>query len=419
MTKIIAMAIVGFSALLSGCAATYPSWEDQAAYHVNQAKAAFAKGDCIKSAQEIDVALSRPTGNALVKQLFVGDPKMHECFYGYLEKRTIDVTDGNQAAGVYVKFSTIRESGVLAESQISMLFATLNKVVIEGNLTGSVGFVLGNKLEYFPELKSPSHQEIIVNRTIGNLQKNSGLRPVTALMNYVTQIGVDSVEGRRIESLLTTMNIRRDELDEVGKVFPQFAASRKEELTVQVFLQVKNGDRLMQEDLLQKLRVQMRGVEWVAKVGPKSITVVVERIRNDERVLPERSQTITYAQHEVDTMKAVLLMPRNASFMYELITGGSEIDYGYIVTSTENGVSMNESIVRGKVGGEYRRCQNTRLQNVFGGVSSAGFVANDDMQRRCSGPSSASIEDLRGEVLLKIVESVMRIPSIKVVHELN
>ncbi|MEI2744968.1 MAG: hypothetical protein V9G22_05620 [Ottowia sp.] len=32
-----------------------------------------------------------------------------------------------------------------------------------------------------------------------------------------------------------TMNIRRDELDAVAKVFPKFAAARKEEITARVF----------------------------------------------------------------------------------------------------------------------------------------------------------------------------------------
>ena len=68
--------------------------------------------------------------------------------------------------------------------------------------------------------------------------------------------------------------------------------------------------------------------------------------------------------------------------------------------------------MRGKVGGTYARCENARIQNVFGGVTSAGFVANDDMQRRCNGQRSVQVEDLRRDVLSKILESVKNVPQI-------
>lgn len=171
--------------------------------------------------------------------------------------------------------------------------------------------------------------------------------------------------------------------------------------------------------LRQTLRGRVHGVEWVPAAGPKTTTVVIERVRNDEKTLPERSQTITYAQGEVNLLSAALLMPRNASYLYEVVSGGAEIEYGYVVSAITDGKTIYDEVIRGKVGGEYRRCQNARIQNVFGGVTSAGFVANDDMQQRCSGPSSASMEDLRNDVFSKIVDGVLKVPPIKVAHELN
>ena len=332
----------------------------------------------------------------------------------------VEVSSAYQAAAVFEKLSTVKSAGILPEDQVRDLFTKLMKVVTDGNTTGSVPFYLGDKIDLFPELKSPAHQQIIVNRSIKNLQDNgSGSRPVSALVEYVQRIGIDSVEGKRIESLLPSINIRRGELDAVAKVFPKFAAARKEEITARVFLQVKNGDRLLSEDLLQTLRSKVRGVEWVPSAGPKITTLVIERLRNDEKTLPERSQTITYAQHEVNLLSAALLMPRNASYLYEVVSGGAEIEYGYVVSAVADGKTIYDEVIRGKVGGEYRRCQNARIQNVFGGVSSAGFVANNDMQQRCAGPSSVSIDELRKEIFSKVVEAVLKVPPIKVAHELN
>ena len=114
-----------------------------------------------------------------------------------------------------------------------------------------------------------------------------------------------------------------------------------------------------------------------------------------------------------------MLMPRNASYIYETVSGGSTIEYGYVISAVIDGKTVADDLIRGKVGGEYKRCQNSRIQNVFGGTTSAGFVANDDMRQRCSGPSSISIEQLRQEIFSKVLDGVLKIPSIKRAHELN
>jgi hypothetical protein len=412
--------VFSLSLFLSACA-TYPqSREDQAAYHVNKAKTAISKGDSTNAVDQIDVALTRPTGDTKIKELFVSYPKGRDYYRAYLEKSIADVSNTLQVAAVFEKLSTAKSAGIFPTDQVNDLFAKLLKVVTDGNTTGSVPFDLSDNIDLFPELRSPVHQQIIVNRSIKKLQDcSSGNRPVAALMQYVQRVGVDSAEGKRIESLLPTINIRCDELDVVAKVFPKFAAARKEEITARVFVQFKNGDRLLSEDILDALHNRVRGVEWVTSDGPKIITVIIERVRNDEKTLPERSETITYDQHEVNMLSAILLMPRNASYLYEIVSGGAEIEYGYVVSAFADGKSIYDEVIRGRVEGQYRRCQNARIQNVFGGVSSAGFAANNDMQQRCSGPSSASIEKLREDVFSKVVDSVLMVPPIKVVHELN
>ena len=306
--------ILSLVIFLSACS-TYPqSGEDQAAYHASEARAAISKGDSTNAANQIDVALTRPTGDAKIKELFASYPKGRDYYRAFLEKLIADVSNAYKAAAVFEILSTAKSAGIFSEDQARDLFANLSKVVADGNTTGSVPFDLGDNIDLFPELRSPAHQQIIVNRSIKNLQGNgSASRPVATFMEYVQRIGTDSLEGKRVESLLPTMNIRRDELDVVAKVFPKFAAARKEEITARVFVQVKNGDRLLSDDLLQTLRSRIRGVEWVPSAGPRTTTLVIERLRNDEKTLPERSQTVTYAQYEVNLLSAALLMPRNAS----------------------------------------------------------------------------------------------------------
>jgi hypothetical protein len=106
-------------------------------------------------------------------------------------------------------------------------------------------------------------------------------------MDYVLRVGLDSTEGKRIGSLLPTMNIRRDELDAVAKVFPKYAAVRKDEITARVLLQVKNGDRILADDLRQSLRDKVRGIELVSSADPKTTVLTIERIRNDEKIFAD------------------------------------------------------------------------------------------------------------------------------------
>lgn len=413
--------ILSLAIFLSACATNQPkSPEDQAIFRANQAREAISEGNTGHAAIFIEDALTFPTGDTRVKELFSSQPKGRDIYRAYLEKKIADVSTAQSATTMLKSLAIAQSAGIFPEIQVSELIAKLNKVVADGLMTGSVSFVLGDNINSFPFLKSLEYQRIIFERTIKNLQNSgSGNRPVVALMDYVQRVGIDSLEGKRTESLLPTMNIRRNELDVVAKVFPEFAAARKDEITARVFVQVKNGDRLLSEDLLQTLRSRVRGVEWVPSVGPKTTSLVIERLRNDEKTLPERSQTITYAQHEVNLLSAALLMPRNASYLYEVVSGGAEIESGYVVSAVADGKTIYDEVIRGKVGGEYRRCQNARIQNVFGGVSSAGFVANDDMQQRCAGPSSASIDELRKDVFSKVVDGVLKVPPIKVAHELN
>lgn len=412
--------ILSLVVLLSACATHPQSNEDKAAYRTGEARAAISKGDGTNAAKQINIALTYPTGSTKIKELFSRYPKGRDYYYAYFEESIANVSSPYQATLVFENLSTAKSAEVFAEDQIRGLFANLIKVIADGNANGSIPFIASDKIDSFPELNTPAHQKIIVDRTIKILQVNdSGSRPVAALMEYVQRIGVDSKEGRRISSLLPTMNIRRDELDDVAKVFPKFAAARREAINIQVFVQVKNGDRLLIEDILQSLHSRVRGVEWVSSVGPKTTTLVIERLRNDEKTLPERSETITYAQYEVNLVGAALLMPRNASYLYEVISGSAEIEYGYVISAVSGGKTIHDEVIRGKVGGEYRRCQNARIQNVFGGVSTADFVANNDMQQRCAGPGSASIDELRKVVYSKVVDGVLKVPPIKTAHDLN
>lgn len=407
--------------ILSSCAGMPENKEGQATFYTAEATDAIIKGDENKAGENIYGALYRPTGDIKIKALFAKYPKGQDYYQIYLEKNISEITNTFRAKSVFETISIAKSAGIFSETQLNNLFTKLNNLVIEGNKNGSIPFEFGDSLEQFPELKTATHQQIIANRTIKYLQSGNPVgRSVNGLMDYIKQIGIQSPEAKRIESLLPSLNIRNNELIYCEKLFPVFAKNRKEAITARIFVQYKNIDRLLADDLTQIITKNIPGIEWMNSAdGEKVISIEIERIRNDEKILPERSQTITYGQYEVDSTAAVLLMPRNASYLYDIITGGAEIEYGYVVTAHENGKKILDDVIRGKSSSTYLRCQNMRIQNVFGGISSAGFMANDKMKQQCSSNPVTSIEILRNEVYTKVANSLLKIAPIKRISDLN
>lgn len=419
--KVLSIVLLSFSAMALGCGGYPRTSEGQAGYFADAARKAIEQGNALDAGQNIDQALERQTGNARIKELFSSYSQGREFYWAYLERMINDTSSGIQSVLVLNKLDLVKTFRIFTDEQVNGLVAKLNKKVAEGNLSGSIPFTNMHHVKRFPVLTSSDHQKIIANRWIYILQQNnSSERQVKDLMQYVQANGIGSDEGKRIESLLPTLNIRRDELDVVAVNFPNFVAARKDALTLRVFLQTRGGDRLLKEDLLPAFRNEIKGIEWVTSPGPNTLTLTIERVRHNEKTIPEQAQTITYSQYQVDAFKAALLMPDNASYLYDVISGGAEIEYGYVLTAEKEGKPVFEEIVRGKAEEKYQRCQNARIQNVFGGVSSARFEANDDMRQRCSGTTATvSIENVRENIYVQLARTALKVPSISAVHNLN
>jgi hypothetical protein len=417
-------AIFTLSVLLSACAGGIPTKpEEQATFYLEQGSSAYSKGLYDLSVNNISSALEKPTGAEKVREAFKNQPGMKKTYFENLNERISNIRDAWDVNKANTEIQKAQRAFVFSEAETSTLKSKFDTTLVEGNRTGTIKLTLADKIDTLTVLQTPEHLQLIVDRTLLALTSNSNPDQrgslVTELMNYVQKVGKNSSEGQKIATLLPSMNIRRSELGTVEKVFPDFVAARKEHLTTKVSLQVKNADRLFSDDVISNIKSSIRGIEVVPKSGPTITTVTIDKARHDEKVTPERTETITYSNSDVNILQAALFMPRGASYLFDQLSGGAEIEYGYVVTATQDGKTIFDEVVRGKLGGEYSRCQNARIQNVFGGVSRADFVANDDMQRRCSGASNISMEELRKQVFSKITDGVLRIEPIKAVHELN
>lgn len=418
--------LVGFASgsILISCAATFPTNpEAQATYYLNEARNFISEGDCRSAGRQVDFALSRPTGSSKAKLIFENSPDNIDCYVDYIDQLIEEMPSPFYAFDTLERIEAAIDAGILPDDVGASLNERLSMEVLNRNNSGTLTFDLADNIEMFPELTTTDNFSVILDRTISNLQdanyREDRTRLIESLMSYVKSVGIDSDEGEKIKSLLPTLNIRRIDLDVVASVFSNFAEDRIDDITTQVFLKVQGGDRLLEEDLKNVFESRIRGVEWVESSGPGVIDLVIEQVRHAERTIPEQTQTVTYARHQVNLVSGVLLMPNNSSYLYDLITGGTAIEYGYVVTAKAEGAVIYDEIARGNINEEYSRCQNARIRNVFGGVSPANFVANNGMQSRCNGPSSSSLEDIRKRVYSEIANEVLKVEPINNVHIMN
>lgn len=407
-----------------GCTKTYhPSYptttEERISLNVERAKQAIIAGNEVNAGLFVYQALELPGGEDRIEELFTEYPQSRGIYLSYLYKNIDHIASVYSARKLLKDINKNKEKGILSNIETIDLIDKLNIVVVEGNLNDLLEFYLGDNIDAFPQLKLPEHQEIIVNRTLKILQDTDiKRRPINELMEYVKSVGKDSLEGQKVEQMLPSLNIKRNEIEIVAEVFPKFAHEREKEVTLDVYFIIENADRIFIEDVFQAIRQRIKGIKWVKSSDNEVLTVIIEQIRNNEVHLPERKQTIFYHQHQVSFWNAALFMPVNSKYIFDEVSGGIEIEYGYIVSAIKENITVYEEIVRGNIKRTYLRCENARIQNVYGGETIAEFIANDDMQRRCSRPSNVSMEMLRKEVLSKIVDEVSKIPSIQAVQGL-
>lgn len=407
---------------LAGCA-SYPSDPaSQADHHLKLGSEAISRSETSLAIYEFLTAIEKPTGKEKARALGVTQPRIAAALRGFFDIRVVSVSTADEANTAFDQITRLSDAGLMQKDAAAALLVRLNDRALSGIRSGELKFTLGADFSRFPGLASTENEKYLVDNTVALLQSGQAdgrQSSLIGLTQYVARQGVQSAEAVRIKALLSSFKLKKSEIALIRTAFSEYAAQREKEVALKVNFALKGGDRLLRDDLQNMIGAHARGLEFVPSEGEASLLLTVERIRHDEREQPERTQTVTYSWTDVNMVAAVLLMPKNASYLFEQVSGGAEIDYGYVVSWTFKPAERGETVVRGKVGGPYSRCQNRRIQNVFGGVSSADFVANDDMARRCSGRQDVSMDSLRSEIIEKILDAVKEIPQIKNVDELN
>ncbi|MBF0334954.1 MAG: hypothetical protein HQL40_15115, partial [Alphaproteobacteria bacterium] len=142
-----------------------------------------------------------------------------------------------------------------------------------------------------------------------------------------------------------------------------------------------------------------------------NVVVKLKRLQWDERRIQDKIQPVIYDQYQVNLLSAVLLMPKNASYIYDVSTGGIELSYAFEVTATGKAFPPYAKLIRDRVTRQWQTCSNARIQNVFGGVQPANFVANEHMQQTCGSTQALATPDqLRDVVIDALAREIGQIP---------
>lgn len=414
--------VFALATLIAACAGYPTNPAHEAAFHVSRAREAAQRGDRDILLQQVLLAVERPSGAGQVGSLLASSPTARTLLLQVLSARSDEFVHPRAAVELRKTVEKLAAAGVLSEADSTQVARRLEEQVVARHRSGAVPFTFADFPSTFVALQTNDNEELTFQHTLHSLSQPDAVSRkdnIQGVLLYLERYPNSSSARDLVRSSLPALNIRRDELPLIANLDPDFVKRRKGEIELEIALLVNGADRLFADDLSGALLLRVKGVKIIPVSASPNLVVKVERIRHEERRVPERSETITYKQHEVDTLKAVMLMPANASYLFEVVSGVTEISYGYAVSSTNGRSAPAEKIIRGKVGGSHSRCQNQRIQNVFGGTSAAGFIANDDMRLQCAGLPEQSMDDLNNQVLNKIVESILEIPAVRSVDEAN
>lgn len=297
------------------------------------------------------------------------------------------------------------------------LLEHLGKTTVEGNHSGrfAVDYTDTAVMNEIPALAAPEARRIIFSRSLERLRTEPAPPPqlVSGVFEAAAKSGPQSEEVKALEKALPQMRLKLEDIrTHVASVFPAQARKMIADSTVSVRLIVAPEDRLLQEDLGAKLRSISPAISLAENGQQPTATIHVKKLQWEERQAPERTQPVMYSRGQVDLLAAAMLMPRNASYLYDLTTGGIELAYAFDIKVQSKGVAAYDTLLRDKINKQWRTCSNARIQNVFGGVEPATFVANDHMQQTCHGGEPMNAEQVRDEALNRVMKSIKEIPAI-------
>lgn len=407
----VGLALLG---LLGGCVGRYPlDPKEQALWHVNNADKHAQGGDYKTAAFMLAKAACKPGGAEAAKAMLSKSPVIKENLYSYLQQTSANTTDKEELIRLASYISIFEKNNIILG--IEKIAKELDVRAAQENISGKINWLLSDDISNFASLQNNDAKNIIFKRTVSTLtDKDRPKELAKALVEYLSDTDPNSTDMQFVKEQLGKVILSRSELQQFENIFPDLVKEKLANLTVNIQVIVSPADRLFEEDVKEKLRQMSANYNMMksGETGDKNtINITIEKARLEERQLPNTKQTITYAQHEVNLVSAVMLMPRNASYVFDYEKGGLELEYGYVLKIIQGCKILLDELIRGTLTKNFVSCSNQKVVNVFGGTTRADFTANSEMASMCSGATNSppSIQQLRKQVLKLVVDKIVSV----------
>lgn len=383
--------------------------------------------DLIKS-REYDQAFTRlwvgvsdstqVTGKA--RELVRREAGFRNAIKSQLEEGGVSIKSRDEALLRNTAISRARWYGIIDDSVGHRLQARHDTLVYRLAKDRAVPFLLSDTAA-FPSLRAVSIKDEMFMGALKALEdpRYVGHKMfVKDVFNHVRESGSSSTVWKALEVALPNIHLTGTEIREyAAPLFPDFARQALVDQNLTVALLIEPADRLLEIDLGAVLKSRASGIHLVkAATGADStVRVILSRLRYEERVQPEQRNTISISQTEIGVVRAALLMPRNATYMYDAVTKSVEIDYAFELKASQKGVDLPSVLLRDRAMQQTHLCSNFRVQNVFGGSEPVTWYANDRMQADCggsAGSAAASIDVVRQQVLAALAQAILTLPPI-------
>lgn len=404
--------------LLSGCGAnqfSLPSFGSSS--NLANAKASIAAKDWYPAffALSTDLEGQDPSKREAATKLIAETPGFLDNVYASVEEK---VRSDNKSSYLYQqsrqKIDTLRRSKLFTQDRIDSLEMALKEATVANVMKGDALYDLSD-IVGIEALQDPRVVDKLFADTVAKAEQN-GTNQRNELLAFYEKLDPASPYRKRIADLVPKLRYTVADLRSgtVSRLFPEFASARLAQLIVPVRLATDPSRRLVEEDVGTRLARGLDQVVIVKDGDPqKGLTIVIKELELTERSTPESTQTTVVDYYNVNIMAAVLLLPRNASVLFDVRRGGAALEFAYEIVVKVDDRIVETKLVRDRLGAEYHECSNMRFQNVFGGVGAFNLYPNPQVESFCrSGGSRVSPSSLKEKALDQLTRAIMDMKSV-------
>lgn len=231
---------------------------------------------------------------------------------------------------------------------------------------------------------------------------------------YVAAQGKNSTADLHLRSSLGDIEWQRNPntIKIVEKLYPKHVQQLEEATKLNIFVTVAPLNPWLELDIVERLGKYKL---ITARRGPtdSGYHLEINELVLDEDEIPERTEQKRVPSSDF-TFVAALAYPKNATAIYDVVTGGYSVRYAYQALLKLDGKMVDEALIRGRTKKEYKYAKNLYYQNVFGGTGVSWAYPNERVQSLfANGTRSVNPESVRNQATDDLIRKIKEIDRIK------